>query len=147
MMATSLPAPPGITQPPPVKAGLWSKLRIPVLIASILFLLFSIASSVIVPRLQEDDVLPSPLIDLFVRHQPPGPSDAERAYAARLRADAQRLAGEGDPEDALARLDQAAQHDMPGDRAAEIQRMRRELRARIGEVLDNTAQEAPKSHE
>jgi hypothetical protein len=131
-----MPAPSGVTPPTAVNTALWGKLRVPVLIASILFLLLAVASTILVPALQMDGTLPSPATELFVRHDPASRWDAERAYAARLRSDAERLVGQGDYENALVRLDQAAGYDRQGDGDAEIQRTRQKLQARIGEVTD-----------
>lgn len=130
------PSIPDLVQPTAVPTrGLWSKLRIPVLIGSSAFFLLSIAASRIVPQLQEDGELPSPLTELFVRHESRADrAAAEAAYAGRLRADAARLAGEGDYENALVRLDQAATYDERGDMTNIVQEARHELRTRIAEV-------------
>jgi hypothetical protein len=133
MKATPIP---DIVQSDAVPArGMWSKLRIPVLIGSTTFLLLSMAAWRIVPQLQEDGELPSPLTDLIARHDMRADQAAARAaYAARLRTDAARLAREGDYENALVRLDQAATYDERGDMTSVVQEARQELRTRIAEV-------------
>jgi hypothetical protein len=58
--------------------------------------------------------------------------DANRkAYAARLRADADRLNRETDYTNALARLTEAAEWDSGGDRSPQVEQMRATLRTKI----------------
>jgi hypothetical protein len=141
-MSTSSIAAAQRAAPTPAAAppGKWERLRVPFFIASCLFLGATLLARGVVRDLQMDGALPSPLYEVFTRPAPAQRAAAQRAsekaYAVRIRADAERLASQGACEDALARLAQAAEFDPEGDARPEVQAMRRDLRTRLGEVVD-----------
>jgi hypothetical protein len=61
----------------------------------------------------------------------------EVAYGVRHRDDAVRLMKEGNYEDALARLKQAAEFDPKGDKSPEVEKLYDDLLADVGFVFDD----------
>ena len=103
---------------------MWPKLRLPTLALSILLLGYAAG------RLSTDIWDP-------VRAKQ---NDAERAYSTRLRLDAERLAKQGDYENAFARLDQAKDQTPTGQYPdPEIAKTRARLRTEIRQPIAPTS--------
>jgi len=109
----------------------WPKLRDPLLIASVSLLILALMM----------DSVPEPGPDAF----PPTAQEVRAqkkldvAYAIRHRVDAVRLMNEGQYEDALARLKQAAKFDPEGDKSPDVDKMRHELLVTSGGPVPHRA--------
>jgi hypothetical protein len=108
---------------------MWPKIRDPLMLLSLVFLVFSLMLATI-PEPDEEPDTPTP-------REQADQKAREVAYGVRHRVDAVRLMKEGDDEDALARLKQAAKFDPQGDKSPEAMKMRDDLLVRLGFVFED----------
>jgi hypothetical protein len=115
----------------------WRKLRIPIVILSLSFLVVAIA--LFIKGLDEFGEMQSRAVRTA--------KDANSmAYAQRLREDGERLALEGAYEDAFARYDQARRFDHAGDLRGETKKKLDAIKEHVGEVvIDNEFRASPSS--
>jgi hypothetical protein len=98
---------------------MWQKLRFSILLAALAALMVvSVRYSVEQRRLRTEEQAANRL-----------------SFAQRLRDDGDRLAREGQWEDALARYDQAWPYDRDGDSKPEVQQKRQAMEEHLGEVV------------
>jgi hypothetical protein len=111
---------------------MYRRIRIPLLVASLAFLAFALWAfwhhaetglSILHP-------------DFFKLDESARGEETTASYATRIRADAYRRMGQGDYDNALVRLDQAAEYDPETDRASSEVRQARKVIAEKIALLD-----------
>ena len=119
-------------RPLPDETRMWPRLRIPVLLASLLFAAYSFLSLIARPEGKLSAAL-HPIATYRAARREEITREGRKAYAFRLRQDAIQRRDAADYDNAYARLVEAANWDPEGDRTVAVQDLRAELSAKMKE--------------